>query len=227
MVLPDAWTRCFAVQTPRGARGSADLDAAIRLRFEHLYGDDPQTWWFDAQPDLKERFLVAAMPAALGQAVLDMATGQGLRLESVSPAILHAWQQLAKAKRTGLGWWVLREVDSTGRRAHVRLIGRSAAGWFSLDQDVGGEVPWDTPHDARGWLLRTAVALGEPVPTRVHVLHSGPSPIGRRTPAHLYAVRIEGQDVSWMTDEPIESVSAGSTPQHPNPGVGPRAPVAG
>lgn len=200
LVLPDAWTRCFTVQTPRGVQGRGDIDAAIHLRFEQLYGDDPQTWWFDAQPDPTLRFLVMAMPAALGLEVLDAAIELDLRLESIAPATLHAWQQLSPAVRQGPGWWVRREPEVNGEDTIVRVIARSRAGWHTVDQSAGSRPAWDTPVNAQAWLSRTALTLGEPMPSRVHVLAGADRPVRPNGSAVLYTMEIDGQHVTWVTD---------------------------
>ena len=102
VALADDRVRLFMVPPPRNAVSLQDVKASAAMRFHTLYGDDPAGWLIDCAPASDEPFLACAVPSALVSAVQAAARDHGLRLVSLAPAFVLAWNRLHR--RLGQAW---------------------------------------------------------------------------------------------------------------------------
>ena len=94
VALADDCVRLFMVPPPRNAVSLQDVRASAAMRFHTLYGDDPSAWQIDCAPAADRPFLACAMPAMMASAVQAAARDHGLRLVSMAPTFVLAWNRL-------------------------------------------------------------------------------------------------------------------------------------
>lgn len=102
VALADDCVRLFMVPPPRNAASLQDVRASAAMRFHTLYGDDPAAWRIECSPAAGEPFLACAMPAVLASSVQAAARDHGLRLVSLAPTFVLAWNRLYR--RLGSAW---------------------------------------------------------------------------------------------------------------------------
>lgn len=102
VALSDDCVRLFMVPPPRNAVSLQDVRAAAAMRFNTLYGDDPTAWRIDCAAASDRPFLACAMPAVLASSVQAAARDHRLRLVSLAPTFVLAWNRLHR--RLGPAW---------------------------------------------------------------------------------------------------------------------------
>jgi len=102
VALADDCARLFMVPPPRNAVSLQDVRAAAAMRFHTLYGDDPAGWRIECAPAADRPFLACAVPDALASSVQAAARDHGLRLVSLAPTFVLAWNRLHR--RLGAAW---------------------------------------------------------------------------------------------------------------------------
>jgi len=102
VALGDECVRLFMVPPPRNAVSLQDVRAAAAMRFSTLYGDDPTAWQIDCAAASDRPFLACAMPAVLAASVQAAARDHRLRLVSLAPTFVLAWNRLHR--RLGTAW---------------------------------------------------------------------------------------------------------------------------
>ena len=102
VTLGDDCVRLFMVPPPRNAVSLQDVRAAASMRFHTLYGDDPAAWRIDCAAASDRPFLACALPAALASSVQAAARDHHLRLVSLAPTFVLAWNRLYR--RLGSAW---------------------------------------------------------------------------------------------------------------------------
>jgi len=161
VTLGDECVRLFMVPPPRNAVSLQDVRAAAAMRFHTLYGDDPSAWRIECAAASDRPFLACALPAVLSSSVQAAARDHGLRLVSLAPTFVLAWNRLHR--RLGSAWLgvvqggqitlgctdgadlaAVHRVPLAGAR--LRELVRTASLRYGLDEPVdlklfGGAVP--------------------------------------------------------------------------------------
>ena len=102
VALGDDCVRLFMVPPPLNAVSVQDVRAAAMMRFHILYGDDASAWRIDCAASADKPFLACALPASLASSVQAAARDHRLRLVSLAPAFVLAWNRLHR--RLGSAW---------------------------------------------------------------------------------------------------------------------------
>lgn len=102
VALGDECVRLFMVPPPRNAVSLQDVRAAAAMRFNTLYGDDPAAWKIECAVASDRPFLACAIPAVLASSVQAAARDHRLRLVSLAPTFVLAWNRLYR--RLGTAW---------------------------------------------------------------------------------------------------------------------------
>lgn len=110
IVIDDRLTRLFMVTPPQNTTSLRDCRAAAAMRFQELYGEPPGQWQIDADWDARQPFLACALPAALPPLLEQAAQEHGLKLLSVAPQFIAAWNRW-HAQLDGAAWFGLAHGD--------------------------------------------------------------------------------------------------------------------
>jgi len=105
LVLADDLLRLWQVEPPQPARGLADLEAATRLRFHTLYGEELDGWELTAHWDARQPFWAAAVPLTLLAACESAAAAHGSPIVSVVPHFVARWNRHCRSLADG-SWLV-------------------------------------------------------------------------------------------------------------------------
>ncbi len=162
VVVADDWTRLFMAEPPRNARRMQDLQAAAAMRFLALYGEAPAEWELRGDWRVGASFPVCAMPRALLAALDQIAGDHKLRLVSLQPYFISAWNRYARLLPTG-AWFGAVQGDSLmlgvvadGSQRRLQAVRRIA-----IPADGHG-LPW-----LQEQLARTALQLSLPAPPQL------------------------------------------------------------
>lgn len=179
VTVADEWVRLFLATPPANPSGMRDLRAVAALRFHTLYGDDPSAWRLALDPALDRPFLVCALPQALEGALRALAAAHRLRLVSVAPLFVRAWNAL-HTRLAGAAWLgVVRDDALTlgcvapppgggkgGGKSGGKGYGRLVA-VHRVDVPVGADGAW-LRHQAHAAALRH----GLDDPSALHLMGS-------------------------------------------------------
>jgi hypothetical protein len=105
IILDDSWVRYFMVAPPKNASSMDDCSAAVNMKFNHLYGESPQTWQINAAWDAKESFLACALPRSLLTALQQAAQVQKLNLLHITPHFIACWNKWQSEQKNGNAWF--------------------------------------------------------------------------------------------------------------------------
>ncbi len=158
MVLADAWVRYFMVTPPPAARSPSDCRAAAGLRFTQLYGTSPDAWTIRADWHADLPFLACALPTALLDHLESATSDSGLRLLSLQPqfiAAFNAWRTLDNRAT----WFAV-------SHQYQLVLGLLAHGRLSAVRQLALPMP-GTLTDA---LRREALRMQLPMPRRLRWL---------------------------------------------------------
>jgi hypothetical protein len=168
IVLADEWSRSFMVTPPGNLESMRDCRAALALRFQALYGEEPSDWRILADWDACRPFLACALPHALQQSLHETCASHGLTLVSMAPqliCLLNRWRRQIGADAwfgsVHGGMLTLAAIDG-GRLAQIR---RAAIPASALLQQA-----W--LKDQAG---REALRLGLPLPRRLRLCGAVPA----------------------------------------------------
>ena len=167
VVLDDSLARLWQVTPPPQASRVADLEAATRARFQHLYGESDDGWAIAASWDSERAFVAAAMPLTLLATLNQFAVSRQIRLVQIQPQFILAWNVYCK-KLPASAWFgvVQEQVLMLGVTEADRLVAVRAT---RVPTDAGQD--WLAAH-----LAREALRLGVGVPGSVHLCgHVPPS----------------------------------------------------
>ena len=111
VTICDAWCRLFVIMPPENAVHRRDCEAALAMRFHHLYGDAQDAWVMQADWQVDAAFLGAAMPRALHATLVALGAHYQLRFTAIVTKAISVWnrsrQQLLKGD-----WFVTVCADS-------------------------------------------------------------------------------------------------------------------
>ncbi|MDP9109378.1 MAG: hypothetical protein M3N23_09965, partial [Pseudomonadota bacterium] len=140
LTVCDSLARLFVVTPPSNASHARDLDAAIALRFQQLYGDDATQWRWRAARRIDRPFLAVALPVALHEGVQALAQQRRVRLVGMVPHLVASWNRW----HDQLGaddWFALAHDDvltmAVVARGAVRAVLR-----LPLTQDAMRDADW-------------------------------------------------------------------------------------
>lgn len=191
IVLADAWVRYFMVRPAHNTRSLGDCQAAAAMRFQQLYGGDPQAWELRCDWDARQPFLACAVPRHLADTLGQVAARRRISLVSVAPQFIVAWNRWAH-RLDGNAWFgvvhggaLTVAAIEAGRMSAVRTLALPQHAWqeplwlpgqlarealrLNLRTPETLQLCGDLPGDA--WLDRHGhVADGAAMPMAVQVL---------------------------------------------------------
>ena len=151
IVLADDLARMWRVTPPPGAARLADIEAAAGFRFQSLYGEPATAWQVSADWSATRPFFAAAVPRALLAALRLVAQEFKLRIVSIEPHFVSAWNRWRGGVKRG-AWFGLAhdglltlaaiEPDGKGIRAirALPLPGGQGADQYWLSQTLTREA---------------------------------------------------------------------------------------
>lgn len=158
--ISDEWCRLFVVTPPANAMHRRDCDAALAMRFHHLYGDAQDAWVIQADWQLDTPFLGAAVPRALHATLLEIGTQYQLRYTRITTQSIAAWNRWHKQLQKG-DWFGVVCAD------RLTVIATDDG---RLRATFHQRLSMTDRHDAE-WLTtcisREALRLDLPLPTRI------------------------------------------------------------
>lgn len=93
IILADDWVRYFMVTPPKNLMRFADCKAAADMRFQTLYGEMVGDWTLCADWRTRTPFLACAIPRALVASQQQLAQEHKLKLLSIAPYFIAAWNR--------------------------------------------------------------------------------------------------------------------------------------
>ncbi len=160
VVVADAFCRLFVTKPPSNVSRRADLDAAVALRFQNLYGESATDWLLRADWQVDAPFITAAIPQALYGGLCDIARAFKLRIVHLAPACITAWNRWRRAVIVG-DWFG--EVSNT----QLTLIAFDGARIQHVDQQPLDNVATAAPDWLTGFVQREALQLNLSMPSRI------------------------------------------------------------
>ncbi|OON63784.1 hypothetical protein B0920_10660 [Massilia sp. KIM] len=166
VVLADELVRLWQVPPPPGASRPADLEAAARLRFQHLFGSDGGDWRIQADWDAAHPFLAAAVPGPLLDQLIDTTRALRLHLVEVVPQFVAAMNEWRRERRPG-AWFGLVQGGVLSLAAYD---GKRLAAVRTAVIPAGADRDWLEAHVAR-----EALRVGVGRPERLQLCGAAPA----------------------------------------------------
>lgn len=168
VIVADSWARLFMVAPPANAARLQDLQAAALMRFQALYGEAASDWQLQADWQTGRPFLVCAMPKAMLAALEQMAATLKLRLASIQPHFVSAWNRHHRALFDG-AWFGAVQGDSLMLGAVTGGRRLQALRRIAIAEDGHG-LAW-----LQEQVTRAALQLGFPAPLQLQLAgnHAG------------------------------------------------------
>ena len=200
IIVSDLLARYFISPIPLGARLVNDLEAAARLRFEDIYGDDPERWkiLIDASP-WTSNHMGCAIPKALVEGLHKACSNSALSVDAIQPFGIAEYNRHHAAMRFRSGWFV-----AVGA-ASVWIALKSQAGWAYVQTKRLGK---DRLTSLPSWLNQSQLRMNGKSTNAATVLGMTgfdglESDLPREMPADvcwLDTRQWPDQDSQWSTD---------------------------
>ena len=167
IVLSDELTRFLMVTPPKNSGSLADCRAAAEMRFRDLYAEPVSDWKLDADWQAQQAFLACAIPRALLNVLQQTAHKNRLKLVSLAPQFILAWNRWRK-KLQPHAWFGV---------AHASMLTLGAVDAQRLCAVRAITMPpgaWQDSHWLPEQLTREALRLNLPAPSHIQLCGSVP-----------------------------------------------------
>ena len=160
IIVADAWCRFFLTTPPVNVANRTDLDAAVAVRFQSLYGESAAEWLLRSDAQVAASFVTVALPQALQRGLLDVADTCELAVVRIAPACIVAWNRWRRAVK--VGDWFAQLSDK-----QMTLMVLDGTQVRHIVQQPLDAMAWHDPDWLTRCVEREALRLNLPLPVKV------------------------------------------------------------
>lgn len=189
VIVSDAYCRYQLLPRPAGTRNHAELNAAIRARFQASFGVNPEDWILrsDSAPNASHDFL-CALQRSLFDALQQAAIAHASRIVSITPLWIWSVEKSAASKRN---CWLLTsegKVLTAGLFQGGRCLGVRSQRQFHPEENLGQLLLREAALHADGSASGKVVLFGQALTKQQQCaepfqIEPWPLPAGWETPA--------------------------------------------